>query len=123
MKKLIRFSDQVCVADRLQIANDFFSRLRGLIGVKNFESGDGLLFPRCNDIHMWMMSISIDVVFLKVIPKTVPQEWVVLSVHSRLKPWKLLPVANFKADDVLELPAGIVNTISLKVGEVLCIAS
>jgi len=123
MAKLIRSSDQVYVADRLKFADTFFSRLKGLIGVKKFELGEGLLFPRCNDIHMWMMSIPIDVVFLKAAQKTEPKEWIVLSVHPQLKPWKLLPVSNFKADDVLELPAGLANSISLKSGEVLCIVS
>jgi uncharacterized membrane protein (UPF0127 family) len=121
--KLIRTSDHTCVADHLKFADGFFSRLRGLIGVRKFEFGSGLLFPRCNNIHMWMMSIPIDVVFLKVNNRKAPQEWMVLSVHRKLKPWKLLPVSNSKADDVLELPAGLVDSISLKSGEVLCIAS
>ena len=123
MPKLIRASDQVCVVDRLRFADAFLSRLRGLIGVKHFERGEGVLFPRCNSIHMWMMSIPIDVVFLKMNRKSPSQEWTVLSVHSQLKPWRLLPVSKMSADDVLELPAGVVNSVSLKSGEVLCIAS
>ena len=122
MIKLIRTSDQVCVSDCLKIADQFISRLRGLIGVKKFEFGEGLLFPRCNNIHMWMMSIPIDVVFLKAKPKGSTQEWLVMSVHSNVKPWKLLPVIDFMADDVLELPSGFAESISLKSGEVLCIA-
>ena len=123
MNKLIRTSDQICVADRLRFADSFFSRLRGLIGVKKFDFGEGLLFPRCNSSHMWMMSIPIDLVFLKVNQKPASKEWTVLSVHSQLKPWKLLPVSDFKADDMLELPSGFAKSISLKTGEVLCIAS
>ena len=123
MAKLVRSSDQVCVVNHLNFANTYFSRLRGLIGVKKFEFGQGLLFPACNNIHMWMMSIPIDVVFLKVNPMADSKEWRVLSVYSQLKPWKLLPVSEFQADDVLELPAGLVKSISLKSGEVLCIAS
>lgn len=123
MTKLIRASDHVCVVSSLKYADTFFPRLRGLIGVKKFEFGEGLLFPHCNNIHMWMMSISIDVVFLKAKRDSKPQEWTVLSVHPRLKPWKLLPVSDLSADDVLELPAGFAQSISLKSQEVLCIAS
>lgn len=122
MTKLIRSSDQVCIVNELKFADAFFSRLRGLIGVKKFEFGEGLLFPRCNNIHMWMMSIPIDVVFLKTSQKSPRQEWSVLSVHSRLQPWRLLPVSDSKADDVLELPAGRAQSVGLKSGEVLCIA-
>jgi uncharacterized membrane protein (UPF0127 family) len=121
MTKLIRTSDQVCVAARLNFARSYFSRLKGLIGKKQFDFGEGLLFPKCNSIHMWMMSIPIDVVFLKSNAKN--SEWTILSVYPQLKPWKLFPVSDVKADDVLELPAGLIDSISLKKGEVLCIAS
>lgn len=122
MNQLIRTSDQACLVSELKVADTFYSRLRGLIGVKKFEFGQGLLFPRCNNIHMWMMSISIDVVFLKVKQKSDPKEWLVMSVHSQIKPWKFFPVANLKADDVLELPSGMAQSISLKTGEAICIA-
>ena len=121
MAKLIRISDQACVSLNLEFANSYWSRLKGLIGKKQFEFGQGLLFPKCNSIHMWMMSIPIDVVFLKTTSKN--KEWTILNVYPHLKPWKLLPVSDMNADDVLELPAGLIDLISLKKGEVLCIAS
>ena len=62
---MIRKSDQHPVASKLEVADRFLSRLTGLIGLARFEAGEGLLFPRCTSIHMWMMRIPIDVVFLK----------------------------------------------------------
>lgn len=120
MARLVRTSDQACIVNQLKTADSFLTRLRGLIGVKKFEFGEGLIFPRCNNIHMWMMSIPIDVVFLKA--NRQKKEWTVLSVYPQLKPWKVFPVSDLKADDVLELPAGRAESISLKSGEVLCIA-
>ena len=117
--QLIRRSDCASVASNLEVANRFFPRLKGLIGRGSFEFGEGLLFPRCNSIHMWMMRIPIDVVFLR----KRENDWEVLSLHPGLRPWKLLPVGNFKADDVLELPLGTIGRVGLKSGEVLCIAS
>ena len=116
---LIRKHDRVEIATRTEIADRFGARLKGLIGRSRFEAGEGLLFPRCNSVHMWMMSIPIDLVFLK----KQASEWLVLSVHPGLRPWKLLPVGNFRADDALELPAGTIERAGLKSGEVLCIAS
>ena len=52
------------IADRCVVAESFFERLRGLIGRDRLVDGEGMLFHRCNDIHMWFMSIPIDVVFL-----------------------------------------------------------
>ncbi len=116
---LIRKHDSAEIASKLEVADRFVPRLRGLIGRSRFDAGEGLLFPRCNSVHMWMMSIPIDLVFLK----KQASEWLVLSVHPELRPWKILPVGNFKADDALELPAGTIQSKGLKSGEVLCIAS
>lgn len=117
--EMIRKSDSVRIASNLEVADRFWPRLRGLIGRNSFEQGEGLLFPRCNSIHMWMMRIPIDVVFLRKSGAC----WEVLSLHPGLKPWKALPVGNFRADDTLELPEGSIMRIGLKPGEVLCIAS
>ncbi|MBU6153039.1 MAG: DUF192 domain-containing protein [Bdellovibrionales bacterium] len=116
---LIRKHDGAQIASRAEVASSFAMRLRGLIGRTRFEAGEGLLFPRCNSVHMWMMSIPIDLVFLK----KQSSEWMVLSIHRELRPWKLLPVGDFRADDALELPAGTIERSGLKSGEVLCIAS
>ena len=119
MTRLMRKQDLVMVAENTAIANTFWTRLKGLIGKKEFHFGEGLLFPDNNSIHMWMMNRPIDVVFLK---ETISEkEWSVLQVHRSLKPWKLLPVMCFKADDTLELPAGTIDRVQLKTGEVLCI--
>jgi uncharacterized membrane protein (UPF0127 family) len=117
--KIVRRQDGVVIADRARVADDFFSRLKGLIGKDRFESGEGLLFPRCASIHMWFMGFSIDVLFLS---KT-DSGWDILSVHPGLNPWKLLPVGHFRADDALELPAGTVERFRIRSGEALCIAS
>jgi uncharacterized membrane protein (UPF0127 family) len=117
--RIVRQQDGAVVAQRARIADGFLSRLRGLIGTTRFPEGEGLLFPRCNSIHMWMMSIPIDAVFLG----KCEGGWRVLSAHPGLRPWKLLPVGNGKAEDVLELPVGTVDRLSIRAGEVLCIAS
>ena len=118
-RRMIRKSDSVPVVSNLEVADRFFARLVGLIGRKSFQPGQGLLFPRCTSIHMWMMSIPIDAVFLK----KRGTEWEVLSLHPELRPWRPLPVGNHAADDVLELPEGSIGRIGLKAGEVLCIVS
>ncbi len=117
--KLIRKSDQAIVLQNGKVADGFLSRLRGLIGVTSLQNGEGLYFPRCNSIHMWMMSIPLDVLFLK----KENESWRVLKVYQGVRPWKVLPVSCLQADDALELPQGSVARIGLRVGEVLCIAS
>ncbi len=117
--RIVRKQDGAVVAHRARVADGFLSRLRGLIGTTEFPEGDALLFPRCNNIHMWMMSIPIDAVFLG----KCESGWRVISTRPRLRPWKILPVGDGKAEDVLELPVGTVDRLNLRDGEVLCIVS
>ncbi len=51
------------LADKCVVAEDFFSRLKGLLGKSKFVLGEGLLLRPCNDINMWLMKIPIDVIF------------------------------------------------------------
>jgi uncharacterized membrane protein (UPF0127 family) len=117
--RFVRKHDGALITTEASVADTFVTRLRGLIGRSEFRAGEGLLFPRCSSVHMWMMRIPIDVLFLRKRDAA----WEVLSVHAGLRPWKVLPVGNLRADDVLELPAGTVARHSIREGEVLCIAS
>jgi len=116
---VVRKADQRVISSSCKLADSFFKRFRGMIGAKVFPQGEGLLFPRCNDIHMWFMSIPIDVIFLRQIAQA---EYQISSVRSELKPWKALPVRDSRATDTLELPAGVVESLHLKAGDLVCIS-
>ena len=45
---------------RAKVAHTFCERARGLIGVKGLAPGEGMLIERCNAIHTFFMSFSID---------------------------------------------------------------
>ena len=116
--------NQAFIADKCQVAESFVERLRGLIGRKRFEPGEGLLLPRCNDIHMWFMSVPIDVVFIRSARREDGRVVrVVASVREGLRPWKLLPVRDWSAEDTLELPVGTVRRIGLQPGDELSCTS
>lgn len=115
---------QRVIADKCLVRVRYFDRLRGLIGTKVLEPGMGMYFPNCNSIHMWFMSIPIDVVFVKKIRTENGKEIVqVTSLHSNVAPWRLLPVSDFRAKDVLELPAGTISKNDLRAGDELCFLS
>ena len=116
---MIRKNDRAMILNRGVLANTYLTRLRGLMGKTELSMGEGMLFPKCNSIHMWMMSMPIDVIFLK----KQNDEWQVLAIHRNLRPWKVFPVGCRKADDTLELPSGTIDRLKLVEGDVLCIAS
>ena len=111
--------DQACVAHQCFIADSFFTRLRGLIGTKALLEGEGLFLSHCNDIHMWFMSISIDVVFVQ---KQTDTLYRVTSVVSQVQPWKWFPIRDPHAHHTLELPLHTIERCQIQRGDILCIA-
>lgn len=78
------------------IADNFFLRLRGLIG-RNPEEMEALLIKPCSQIHTFMMSAPIDVVYLDKHGK-------VLKVEKNIPPSKCQKSVKY-AKAVVEFPA------------------
>jgi hypothetical protein len=119
--------NQSQIADKCFVANHFLARLKGLIGTSRLAPGEGILLSPCNDIHMWFMSMPIDVVFVR--PQKGTEEGaesgathVVCSTREGLRPWKLLPVRDGKARETLELPVGTIQRCEITAGDKLCIS-
>lgn len=110
-------------SDQIRVANRYLARLRGWMGRRNFAPGEGLLFPHCNSVHTYFMFVPIDVVFLKeASPKGErPLVLEVLSLRPQVRPWRPLPLAEWKASYTLELPAGVAQAWGLQTGDRLCI--
>ncbi len=113
-----RSQDPTLIFQNIRVAWSVWERMRGLLHVSSLEPRSGLLIPGCSSIQMWGMRISLDVVFLKRIGR----EWEVISLYQKVRPWRLLPLQSWKADDVLELAEGTIEQTELKIGERLCIA-
>lgn len=112
-RRLERLRDQAVIAEPLRMADNFFTRAKGLLGTKSLPEGHGLLIRPCNSVHMLGMSYAIDVVFLS---KTLE----VLRVIPELKPWRLSPVVK-GAHQVLELPQGTIARLGLVPGDKLVV--
>ncbi len=108
------------ISDKGFVALRFLSRLKGWIGKRRTEPGEALLFPACRSVHMWWMSIPIDIVFLA---HAGDNRWRVTSAHARVRPWKVLPLSDFKASETLELPVGTIERCNVEAGDELCIDS
>lgn len=127
--------NQSLIADKCFVANRFLARFKGLIGTSRLVPGEGLLLSPCNDIHMWFMSMPIDVVFVRRVSSAAGTSaiagssgaggvatHVVCSARAGLRPWKLLPVRDGGAHETLELPVGTIERCQISAGDQLCIS-
>ncbi len=91
------------------IADNVWSRLRGLIGHRPLEAGEGLMIKPCNSIHTFFMGFPIDVVY-------VSEDGEVVGLAERLVPYRIGPIVR-KASFVLELPAGTIANTATQPGD------
>src|SRR4051812_15578721 len=104
----------VSLVSKGHLANNFWTRLRGLVGVKELPAGDGLLIQPCNQIHCMFMSIAIDVLYIG-------RDDRVLAVDVAMRPWAMGRLIR-GGKSVLELPAGTIAATGTQVGDQLQIS-
>jgi uncharacterized protein len=106
-------SDGIEVCGDCRVADSFAARLRGVLGARGLEAGEGLMIPRTSSVHTHFMRFAIDVVF-------VDGQGRVAKIVRGLRPWRFAGVRG--ARDVLELPAGHCDRVGLREGAILVAA-
>ncbi|MEA2279465.1 MAG: uncharacterized protein QOK21_72 [Solirubrobacteraceae bacterium] len=95
------------ICERCAVADRPLARLRGLLGRRTLERGEGLLIRPAPSVHTWFMRFPIDVVLLD-------RDGRVLAVRPEMGPWRVAGCRGARA--VLELPAGEVARRGLAPG-------
>jgi uncharacterized membrane protein (UPF0127 family) len=101
MKRSWRLLDRdsgAVVVEALEVANTFWSRLKGLQFRAPLAAGAGLLLVPCSSIHTFWMRFSLDVLFLS-------HQGRVLNVRSGVRPWRIVAAVQ-GTHAILEVPAG-----------------
>jgi len=101
------------VVQRCELADTFVTRLRGLLGRRGLEPGEGLLLSPSSSVHTLCMRFPIDVVFLD-------RGLRVVGVSPHVRPWRL--AGRRGARHVLELAAGGAHAGGIRAGERLTLA-
>lgn len=102
---------QVHLATALAVADTYWTRLRGLLGLTSddFGNGSGLWIVPCHGVHTHGMRFPIDLVYLD-------RRMNVIYVQSGLRPWRCAAVRT-QAASVLELPCHTVAETRTAVGD------
>lgn len=104
--ELINLRKKYVIASQVEIADNFFSRLVGLLGRDKFPEKHAIVLKPCRSIHTYFLRFPIDVVFLN-------GQGEVIHLISNMQTHSFSPVIK-KAQKVVELPAGTVkNRINL----------
>ena len=98
------------MAEKLKIADSFWSRLKGLLGTKELPIGEALLIRPCNNIHMFGMKYSIDVIFTDAANQ-------VLKTVAHLAPGKIASCRG--AAYVVEMPCGTLQNTGTEPGDLI----
>ncbi len=101
------------LGENIGVAETSWSRMVGLLGKPGLEPGSGLLIIPSQAVHTVAMRFAIDVVF-------VDRNWRVVHLRPGMVPYRVTGV-HWKANFVLELPAGVIAQTSTSVGDQLAI--
>ena len=98
------------MCEHCRIADNFFRRMRGLLGRRQLPDDECLLIRPAGSIHTFFMRFPIDAVFLD-------RELRVLAVSSDLRPWRMAGQRGARV--VVEMAAGQASKRGVQVGEQL----
>jgi uncharacterized protein len=104
---LVRSGDRI--AERVGVARGMLGRMRGLLGRRPLEPGEGLLLAPCNGIHTVGMRYPIDALFLD------RRDRVTRAVHA-MDPGRFIPFVRGSAR-CIELPAGTLARLQVREGD------
>ena len=106
----LRRADGTVVCEHCVVADNPWTRMKGLLGRRGLDEGEGLLIRPTGSIHMFFMRFPIDAVFLD-------RELRILKVVPDLKPWRIAAAKDAK--QVLEIGAGEAARRGLEPGQQL----
>lgn len=109
--KIVNEDNREILARDAVVADNFFLRLKGLLGRKEMLAGEGLLIKPCSMVHCLGMSITIDVVFISPAHE-------IIHIIERMSPGRISPWVK-GAMGVLELPEGQVARTKTRVGQMI----
>jgi len=109
--KVINLKNNALLADKALLADNFCSRLIGLLNRQSLGAGEALILKPACSIHTLFMRFSIDVLFLDKTGK-------VIAALPSLKPFRLSPLY-FQSISVIELPETTIRLTNTQPGDTI----
>lgn len=107
---MLRGGGSTLLIEKMQIADNFYTRMKGLLTHQRFTEIEGMLITPCNCVHTFGMRFPIDIVFIDKHRRV---------ISSRKNVNKNRVAGVFKAKHTLELPAGKLECLAIRAGDQL----
>lgn len=108
---LKNLEDNQIICNKVDIADSFFKRLKGLMFTKELPPDSSMYIYPCGQIHTFFMNYDIDVLYLD-------KNNTILAIDDSIKPCKVGKKVK-GAVAVVELQAGKAKKSNIKVGQAL----
>lgn len=111
MKKAKLIKNGEVITENARIADNFFSRFRGLMFKKSIPADYALHIKPCNQIHMLNMRFAIDVVYLS-------KEGRAVKIDENVQPNKICKTVR-EAKSVIEMNSFAAGKFGITEGDIL----
>ncbi len=107
--KVVNQTRGLALAKEAGLADNTWTRLRGLLGRPPLQPGQGLVIKPSTGIHTWFMGYPMDAVY-------VAEDGEVLACVEEMAPYRFGPIKR-GCRMVVELPAGTIRHTGTAVGD------
>ncbi|MGI6225737.1 MAG: DUF192 domain-containing protein [Peptococcales bacterium] len=107
---VINVTNGIIIGDKIELADTYFARLKGLLGRDGLAKGQGMVLVPCNAIHCIGMKFAIDAIFLN-------RQKQVIYIRENMAPGT--KAAHKAAYYVLEVASGIAQEKNIQIGDIL----
>ncbi|MCB0062053.1 MAG: DUF192 domain-containing protein [Caldilineaceae bacterium] len=114
MLRIENLTRQTTLVAQGRVADNFLTKFRGLMGVRELPDGDGLLITGCNSVHTHFMRIPIDVLY-------VDAQHRVVGIDPEMATWRI-GRTHKAATAVIEMPSGTATRTQCAIGDQLLIS-
>jgi uncharacterized membrane protein (UPF0127 family) len=104
-------TENIILSTEVIVAENFFDRLKGLLGKDNLPANTCIIISPCKSIHTFFMKFTIDVIFID-------KNYKVIEIIKNIKPCKTSKYIK-KAWAVIEISNDSIISSKVSVGEEL----
>ena len=110
--RVVNVTREKILCEKCGVANNLFTRVRGLLGRSSLNAEEGLLITPCPSIHMFGMKFALDVIFLS--PENILTDFV-----ENIAPGKFYVAQNHfgKAYSAVEIVPGTIAKTDTQRGD------